>query len=265
MQVALQSTLPRAGAMDASTQFYQSLKRLENWIERHDYEAYEPFDGLSTPLRRLTFGNLFFDRLLMQAVRQSPINVRPFIGIKPLPSTKGRGYMAAGYLTMYQITGEPEYRAKAIACLDWLITHKSPMFTEYSWANHFDFASRAGRYSKDESIIVWTALIGDAFVDAYETIGDSRYLEVAESACRWILSLPRERYQCRNVHQLPHDRAKLDSQCEHAGRRDTGASMAAHAKAGISRRGVRSDAVQLHTSASGWILAVRGGCPLSLG
>jgi hypothetical protein len=174
-------------------QIYESLKRVEKWVEDHDYMAYEPFDGLSSPLRRLTFGNLFLDRLLMQAVRQSPFNLRPLLGIKPLPSTKGRGYMAAGYITMYRLTGDPEYREKAIRCLEWLRRNKSPKFEEYSWANHFDFASRGGRYSKHESIIVWTALIGLAFVDGYEHLGDERYLEVAQSVCRWILELPRER------------------------------------------------------------------------
>jgi rhamnogalacturonyl hydrolase YesR len=190
---------------DALNFVEQSLIRLERWIEDHDYRAYEPFDGLSSPLRALTFGSLFLDRLLLQAVRQSPINLRPLVGIKPLPSTKGQGYMAAGYLKRFATTGDATYRRRAVLCLEWLIGHKSPKFKEYSWANHFDFASRGGRYAKDESIIVWTALIGMAFVDGYEATGDPRFLAVAESACRWILALPRERTSsgvCISYHAL---------------------------------------------------------------
>jgi hypothetical protein len=182
-----------------------SLKRLEKWVEDHNYEAYEPFDGLSSPLRVLTFGNLFLDRLLMQAVRQSPFNLRPLVGITPLPSTKGRGYMAAGYFTLFTLTGDSAYSTKAVRCLEWLTAHKSPRFEEYSWANHFDFSSRGGRYTKDESIIVWTALIGHAFLDGFEALGDSRFLAVAESAGRWILGLPRERTgsgTCISYHAL---------------------------------------------------------------
>ena len=196
MSVALETALPPATPAvlhKVSPVVYSSLRKVERWIEDHGYQAYEPFDGLSSPLRRLTFGSIFFDRLLMQAVRQSPINLRPLVGIKPLPSTKGRGYMAAGYVTMYRLTADPEYRRKAVACLDWLMAHKSPKFREYSWANHFAFASRGGRYSEHESIIVWTAIIGQAFLDGYEAFGDARYLDVADSASRWILALPRER------------------------------------------------------------------------
>jgi rhamnogalacturonyl hydrolase YesR len=184
---------------------YRSLKSVERWVEDHHYEAYEPFDGLSSPLARLTRWSPLMDRLLQQIGRQSPVNLRPLMGIEPLPSTKGRGYMAAGYLTLYRLTGQPEYRRKASHCLEWLIQHKSPKFDEYSWANHFDYASRGGRYSTHESIIVWSALIGQAFLDAFETLGERRFLDVAESVCRWILALPKERTlsgTCLSYHML---------------------------------------------------------------
>jgi hypothetical protein len=170
----------------------KSIKMVERWVENHNYKAYEPFDGLSSPFRFFTFGSLFLDRLLMQLIRQSPINLRPFFGIKPLESTKGRGYMAWGYLLMFDLKREEEYQKKAINCLEWLMANKSPKFQEYSWGNHFDFASRGGRYSKQESIIVWTALIGQAFLDGYVILKDKRFLNVAESICKWIINLPRE-------------------------------------------------------------------------
>jgi hypothetical protein len=187
---------------------YEALKRLELWIEAHNYEAYEPFDGLSSPLRPLTLRIELFERFLQQAVRQSPINLRPLVGVRPLPSTKGRGYMAAGYLRMYGLTGNSAYRDRAVSMLAWLVQHKSPKFKEYSWANHFDYTSRGGHYSKDESIVVWTSLVGQAFLDAFEMLGERSYLDVADSACRWILALPRERTQagtCISYHNLGRD------------------------------------------------------------
>jgi hypothetical protein len=184
---------------------YRSLKNVQTWVEDHNYEAYEPFDGLSSPLGQLTRVSPLLDRLLQQVGRQSPINFRPLLGVKPLPSTKGRGYMAAGYLGLYRLTGDAEYRRKAVATLQWLIENKSPKFQEFSWANHFDYASRGGRYGTHESIIVWSSLVGQAFLDGFELLGDSRYLEVAESVCRWILGLPKEHTSsgiCLSYHML---------------------------------------------------------------
>ncbi len=170
-----------------------SIQGVDKYIESHKYKGYEPFDGLSSFLRPFTFNNLFAERVLTQIVLRSPINLRPLLGIKTLDSTKGRGYMAAGYLLMFQLTQEQDYKKKAIECLEWLINNKSPKFEEYSWANHYDFASRGGRYTKYDPIIVWTALIGQSFLDAYEIIGEKKYLEIANSVCDWILKLPREK------------------------------------------------------------------------
>ncbi len=168
-----------------------SLKKVEKWVEDHNYKGYEPFDGLSSFFRPLTFGNLFLDRCLLQLIRQSPINLRPVFGVKPLESTIGRGYMAWGYCHMFRLTGDAAYKTKINSCLEWLIENKSPGFKEYSWGKHFDFASRGGIYYKFEPILVWTVLVGQAFLDAYEEFAEVRYLEIADSICKWILELPR--------------------------------------------------------------------------
>jgi len=168
-----------------------SIQKLEKWIEDHDYKGYDPADGLTSFLRPLTFGNLFLDRLLQQLVWRSPINIRPIVGVKPLDSCIGRGYMAWGYLAMLKTTGDNSYRKKAESCLDWLINNRSPGFEHYCWGKMFDFASRGGRQGKYEPITVWTSLIGQAFIDAYEITGDKKYLEVAESICDWIVERPR--------------------------------------------------------------------------
>ena len=175
------------------TKLVHSIDGVERWVESRGYKAYEPFDGLSSFLRPLTFKSLFLERILQQAVRQSPVNLRPLLGIRPQESTKGRGYMAWGYLQRLKATGDRAYWEKAVACLDWLDEHKAPGFSTHSWGNHFDFSSRTGKLPKHEPIIVWTSLIGQAYLDAYEIGGEARHREIAKSVCRWILAVPREK------------------------------------------------------------------------
>jgi len=170
-----------------------SAAAVQSWVESHHYRGYEPFDGLSSPLRALTFRNLLAERILQQAVRQSPINIRPLVGIKPLDSTKGQGSMASGYLLLHRATGNTDYWTKATKCLRWLDVHRSPKFEKHSWANYFDFSSRGGAYFKDDSIIVWTGHIAQAYFEAFEQSQDQWFLDIASSACDWIMSLPRER------------------------------------------------------------------------
>ena len=171
----------------------QSVSAVQEWVEGQGYRGYEPFDGLSSWVRPFLRGNIFAERLLQQLIRQSPINLRPLLGVTPKESTKGRGYMAAGYVTLYRITRDQQYLEKARRCLEWLDEQKVARFVHHSWSNHFDFASRFGRYTKDDPIIVWSALIGHAYLDAFEVTGCEWYLQVANSVCDWILELPRER------------------------------------------------------------------------
>ena len=169
-----------------------SIQKVEKWVEYHNYKAYEWYDGLSSFLRPLTFHNLFAERILMQLVRRCPVNLRPIIGVKPQESTKGRGYMVRGYLTMFKLSENQQYKEKAVSCLEWLNKNKSPGYSKHSWGNHFDFSSRSGKLPKLEPIIVWTSLIGQAFLDAFEILDDKKYLKIAISICDWILDLPRE-------------------------------------------------------------------------
>jgi hypothetical protein len=101
--------------------------------------------------------------------------------------------MAHGYLLRYKGDGDVAYLRKALACLDWLDGHKASRFAKHSWSNHFDFSSRGGSYTKDDPIIVWTALIGQAYLEAFEQTHQQRWLDIADSVCGWIMDLPRER------------------------------------------------------------------------
>jgi hypothetical protein len=170
-----------------------SIQKLEKWLENHEFRGYDPFDGLSSFLRPLTLGNLFLERLLEQTIRQSPINLRPLLGVKPQISTKGIGFIAWGYLHMFERTGDVVYKEKAFLWLDWLDKNRAPGYENHSWANHFDHSSRSGRQPKDEPDIVWTGLIGQAYLEAYWLFKEVRHRDIIRSISKWILDLPRER------------------------------------------------------------------------
>ncbi len=178
---------------EISDKIRDSAARVEKWIEDHNYKGYEPFDGLSSPLLRFTFGSVLGERLLQQLIRQGPVNLRPYLGVKPLDSTKGRGYIAWGYTKLYELTKHEQYKQKALTCLDWLDQNRSPLYRHHSWGNHFEYASRSGRIPKHEPTIVWTSLIGHVYLDAYELFKERRHLDIIESIRNWILSLPREK------------------------------------------------------------------------
>ncbi len=175
-----------------SSQVLERLESLDRWVRSHDYQAWDPGDGQMSYLARFTGGSLTLERLLTASVLRTPFNVRPLLGIRPHCSTKGMGYMAWGYTRLYRLLRRQEHAEAAQRCLEWLLANRSPGRPGMCWGNAFTFTTRAGRIPKGEPTIVWSALIGQAFVEAFEVFGEQRWLDVATSTCDWICTLPRQ-------------------------------------------------------------------------
>jgi len=180
----------------AADETLASILRLNSWLKTNDCRGYDPFDGLNAKwVRRLTFERPLLRTVLQQGVRRFPLNLRPLLGISRERSTKGMGFLARGYIRLHRATSEPAWSAKAEAALKWLMEHRAPGYSGACWANHFDYQSRTFFLPKGVPTVVWTALIGHAFLDAYDHFEKEEYLVAASSACEHIM---------RDLAVIPH-------------------------------------------------------------
>lgn len=170
----------------------KSIQDVSRWVERNEYRGYDPGDGDLSFLGNFTLNIHFLQRLLTAAVLRVPFHIRPWIGISPHRSTKGMGYMGWSYVKMYALTRNDSYRRRAEFCFDWLMENRAPDNKEYCWGNHFSFSTRGGTIPRHTPTIVWSSLIGLAFLEAYEVLDRPEYLEVATSVGEWVKTLPRE-------------------------------------------------------------------------
>jgi len=173
---------------ESKEEIFESMSRLAGWLERNDYRGYDTFDGLNAKyLRPLTFETNLLRTVLQQGVRRFPINTRPLLGIAKSRSTKGMGYLAKGFMRLYQATQDRVWADKAELALKWLTENQSKGYSGACWGNHFDYQSRSFYLPKGVPTIVWTSLIGHAFLDAYDLFSKEQYLQVASSACEHIV------------------------------------------------------------------------------
>jgi hypothetical protein len=166
---------------------FESIERLSQWLEENDYRGYDTFDGLSASLLRpLTFDNKYLRIALQQSVRRFPLNLRPMLGIHKEHSSKAMGFLARGFVRLHKTTGDPVWANKASLALQWLIDNQLPGYSGACWGNHFDYQSRSSYVTKNVPSVVWTSLIGHAFLDAYEHFQNQSFLEIAVSSCEHI-------------------------------------------------------------------------------
>jgi hypothetical protein len=203
---------------DVKVRVYESMCRLSDWLEKNNYRGYDTFDGLNARLLRpLTFNNKFLRIMLQQGVRRFPLNLRPLIGVAKSHSSKGMGFLARGFMRLHESTGGTTWRDKATLALQWLMDNQAKGYTGASWGNHFDYQSRVSYVPKGLPSVVWTSLIGHAFLDACEHFQNDRFLQVAVSACEHILQdlstfaegdslcisyFPKQRAQVHNANTL---------------------------------------------------------------
>jgi hypothetical protein len=172
-----------------SQNLLESINRLEAWLVRNDYQGYDTFDGLNARfVRPLTFKSRLLRTVLQQGVRRFPWNIRPLVGVRKSHSTKGMGFLARAYMRLHASTNDQKWAEEAEHALDWLIRHQSPGYNGACWGNHFDYQSRGFYLPKGAPTVVWTSLIGHAFLDGYEHFGKDQYLQVAISACKSVLT-----------------------------------------------------------------------------
>ena len=131
-----------------TSEIENSLAELEKWLKIHKYEGYEPYDGLSSYLRPLTFGSCLAERMLEQIVLRCPFHIRPLFGIKVSKSASGMGLLVRGYLRIWVLTKDIEYKNKATSCLNWLTENHLSGYSDYCWGLNFDHASRVSRTSR---------------------------------------------------------------------------------------------------------------------
>ena len=178
--------------------FLSSLKLLDEWLGANSWRGHDPYDLLGTKFylgilslsialrlslhknaRRLVYPFMF-------PAIHSPKLMRKIFGIRPQYNAKAWAIFARSYLNLYKKLGE-KYLEKALKALKWLMANYSRGYSGYCWGYPFDWMSRIFIPKETPSIVV-SCIAANAFLDAYEILGDEEYLKIAESTCNFLLN-----------------------------------------------------------------------------
>jgi len=194
-----------------------AVASMRAWGEACDWRGYDPYDALNSPLApALTLGTRLGRRLLTQAVKLSPLNLRPLLGIERERNAKAIGLVAAGYIRLAVAQDDEAARDEARRWLDWLATNHAGDETGLAWGYHFDVQTRFFAYKRGTPNTIATSFVAQAFLDGVELLGEERWAEPALAAARYLeirmLSegssgsyfryLPRERELVHNANLL---------------------------------------------------------------
>lgn len=177
-----------AAEPDARERAQALARRLDAWGAERDWRGTDPYEGLNArrralaPLKRSPLGR----RLLIQAVKRSPLDLRRPLGIPRLASAVSVAWAISAY-ARNGFLGEAEARQRMRDCLALLRSLRLPAFEEASWGYQFDVETRVFFYPATTPNTIATAFAGLALLDAHTALGDPATLAEATEAGEFFL------------------------------------------------------------------------------
>ncbi len=155
-------------------------QRLDAWGSERGWRGTDPYEGLNArrralaPLKRSPLGR----RLLIQAVKRSPLDLRRPLGIPRLASAVSAAWAISAY-ARNGFLAEAEAKQRMRDCLGLLHSLRLPAFEQPSWGYQFDVETRVFFYPATTPNTIATAFAGLALLDAHASLGEPELLAEA--------------------------------------------------------------------------------------
>ncbi len=164
-----------------------AVKLLE-YCRSRDWAGIDPYDSLNSKLfRALPILDKRIPRLVLtQAIKRSPINIRPLLMVEPKQNSKALGLFLQSVLRLSNLGLADKGLAGSLAST--LKKLRSPDSKYWCWGYSFPWQTRTLLVPADSPNLVCTTFVANAFLDAYEQLGDASYLEAAASGAQYILN-----------------------------------------------------------------------------
>ena len=163
------------------------MARIRDWGEARGWRGYDPYDGLNSPLAPvLSLGTAVGRRLLTQAVKLAPLNVRPLLGIRPALNAKAVALVASAYARLWAAKRDRAALAEAERWLTWLVENGSTEDGGLAWGYHFDVQTRFFFYGRDTPNTIATSFAAQALLDGCALLEDPSWREPAARAAAFL-------------------------------------------------------------------------------
>jgi hypothetical protein len=166
-----------------------AAQRLSDALEHDGYTGWDPYDALASPFLGAIARTALLRRIMIQAMKRLPFNLRPLLGIPKQQHTKALALVVQAYARLAELEGfGAAYRGRAREVADALVARALPAGERIGWGYDFDVQTRWGRYARGQPNAIATAFASHALLDLAEATGGPRVPEACMKALDYAFS-----------------------------------------------------------------------------
>jgi hypothetical protein len=167
----------------------EAALKLMAYCQENDWAGYDPYDALNSKVfEALPFVDFRFARLaLIQTLKRCPVNLRSVLRVPQTQNPKALALFLTSLLKLSR-TGLLPDNNLARGMWDKLIELRSPDVKYWCWGYSFPWQTRTILVPRGAPNLVCTTFVAGALLDAYEQLGDARFLEMALSSGEYLLN-----------------------------------------------------------------------------
>ena len=120
--------------MSDNTEIYNSLFKLEQYVNSNDYSGYDPYDALNS-IKLESINNKYIKIFLTQIFVYSPLNFRNFFKINPEKNPKAIGLFLQSYCKLYNkgFIEKKKFDNISKKFYEFLIKNRSDGYSNHCW------------------------------------------------------------------------------------------------------------------------------------
>lgn len=155
---------------------WEWIEELEEWVRDNGLLGYDRFDIKDNVLFKRFQSNRYLRKISSGIAELFPKLTRVLLRVKHTENPKAHALMALGYLRLYQIEKQSAHLEKVDHHLSWLRAKRVTQTEGWSWGYPFAYSGKGVNVPANTPVSVVTAIVGNAYILAYEVTRDERYL-----------------------------------------------------------------------------------------
>lgn len=175
-----------------SNSLIKSINKFDAWLEKHGYESYDPYDIWGIPYS-LWARKIYYKKGIFGVPFILPVILIDIIApwIRSLLVKKERfatadAQLLLAYINLFKCCNKETYLNKAKQLGEEIVSYSISGYSGYCWGYPFNWQNSGALWPKNTPYITATPYCFEGYLALFDSTGEKRYLDIAESISRFV-------------------------------------------------------------------------------